>query len=320
MANIFGFPVGGGSSSAFGSPDDDSDLVTLDTDQIIFGVKTLDAPLFFSYTNSLNQTTSSCIQQSPRILSFSGTTINSSFYFNAQDSVGASHTPLKIDYNNVRTFSNVIFGLDPTGGSTSVNTNQIMPAATDSSTIVPSSAWVQSAIILSVPSGVMSLFAGSAAPAGYLLCDGSIYLIASYSALYAAIGNAFNPGHTTLPSYFYIPDMRGIYAGMPGLNNSAVVQAGGLESAVLNGPAGIGYFQHQSLPTVPHNHATDYPDSTNTADYNGTGIVHSFYQSGSSAANHNSGAIQNVVAPNTFTDVNNYIKPVSLGLNYIIKI
>ena len=75
----------------------------------------------------------------------------------------------------------------------------------------------------STPSGIVVAFAGSAAPAGWLLCDGSAVLQATYPLLYAAISVAYsatiqwgypcnadgsqNAGGT----YFKLPDFRGYF-------------------------------------------------------------------------------------------------------------
>jgi microcystin-dependent protein len=57
------------------------------------------------------------------------------------------------------------------------------------------------------PVGTVLPFAGSTAPAGFLLCDGTAQLKASYPALYAVIGaNTFQADGATT---FFLPDLRG---------------------------------------------------------------------------------------------------------------
>lgn len=56
------------------------------------------------------------------------------------------------------------------------------------------------------PPGAIIMYGGSTAPAGYLLCDGTSYLKATYPDLYSAIGNAFGTADGT---HFNVPDMRG---------------------------------------------------------------------------------------------------------------
>lgn len=50
--------------------------------------------------------------------------------------------------------------------------------------------------------------AWTAAPPGYLLCDGTVYLRATYAALFAVIGTTYNTGGET-GSQFRVPDFRG---------------------------------------------------------------------------------------------------------------
>lgn len=57
------------------------------------------------------------------------------------------------------------------------------------------------------PTGAILAFAGSAAPAGWLLCDGSAVSRTAYAALFAAIATAYGAGDGT--STFNLPDLRG---------------------------------------------------------------------------------------------------------------
>ncbi len=59
---------------------------------------------------------------------------------------------------------------------------------------------------LATPAGVVLPFAGSAAPTGFLMCDGSSVLRASYPDLFTAIGTTFGSVDGT---HFTLPDMRG---------------------------------------------------------------------------------------------------------------
>jgi microcystin-dependent protein len=72
---------------------------------------------------------------------------------------------------------------------------------------VSASAVVQNGAILS-PAGSVIMFAGSSAPGGWLLCDGSSNPTANYPALYAAIGYTYGGSGAN----FNLPDMRGIFA------------------------------------------------------------------------------------------------------------
>lgn len=56
------------------------------------------------------------------------------------------------------------------------------------------------------PAGVVLPFAGTAAPTGYLLCDGASLVRADYAALFTAIGTTYGAADGT---HFNVPDARG---------------------------------------------------------------------------------------------------------------
>ncbi len=56
----------------------------------------------------------------------------------------------------------------------------------------------------SLPAGIIQMFGGSSAPAGYLLCDGTSYTTASFPGLFAAIGYTFGG----VGANFNVPDLR----------------------------------------------------------------------------------------------------------------
>lgn len=64
--------------------------------------------------------------------------------------------------------------------------------------------------VATVPTGAIFPFAGSTVPNGYLLCDGSEYLISQYPELYAVIGYTYKAlGLLQGLATFAIPDLRG---------------------------------------------------------------------------------------------------------------
>ena len=60
---------------------------------------------------------------------------------------------------------------------------------------------------LGIPSGVVFQFAGTTAPYGYLICDGSAISRADYPDLFLAIGTAHGSGNGS--TTFNLPDYRG---------------------------------------------------------------------------------------------------------------
>lgn len=58
-----------------------------------------------------------------------------------------------------------------------------------------------------VPTGVLYPYAGSTAPSGYLLCDGSAISRTTYSALFAVLSTTYGAGDGS--TTFNLPDCRG---------------------------------------------------------------------------------------------------------------
>lgn len=85
-----------------------------------------------------------------------------------------------------------------------------------------------------VPAGSIMAFGGSASPSGFLICDGTSYLRATYPRLFNAVGTAWGAADGT---HFNVPDLRGkagIGAGAgAGLTNRILAAAGGAESVAL---------------------------------------------------------------------------------------
>lgn len=64
-----------------------------------------------------------------------------------------------------------------------------------------------------VPTGTVSAFAGSAAPTGYALCDGSAVNRTAQAALFSVIGTTYGSGDSS--TTFNLPDLRGrVIAGL----------------------------------------------------------------------------------------------------------
>lgn len=69
---------------------------------------------------------------------------------------------------------------------------------------------------LGLPSGVVFPFAGTAAPYGYVICDGSAVSRTEYASLFAAIGTSHGSGNGS--TTFNLPDYRGRFLrGVDGL-------------------------------------------------------------------------------------------------------
>ena len=72
----------------------------------------------------------------------------------------------------------------------------------------------------SLPAGLVFPYAGTSAPSGYLLCDGSAVSRSTYSALFTAVATTYGTGDGS--STFNVPDLRGrVVAGKDDMGGSA---------------------------------------------------------------------------------------------------
>jgi microcystin-dependent protein len=120
----------------------------------------------------------------------------------------------------------------------------------------------------SVPAGTMAPFAGTVAPAGWLLCDGSSYTTAGEPTLFAAIGYTWGGAGPN----FNVPDMR----------RRVPVGSGGSGSGVLGNVVGnVGGAEAHALVEAEmpnHNHSHSLWGSvpwgtTFAAPFGGNGLM-----------------------------------------------
>ena len=83
------------------------------------------------------------------------------------------------------------------------------PSAAQILTASSATAAVWSSPASQIPVGTTVMYAGNVAPAGWLICDGSLVSNSTYSALYAALNNGSMWGQSG--ANFNLPDFRGIF-------------------------------------------------------------------------------------------------------------
>ena len=81
----------------------------------------------------------------------------------------------------------------------------------------------------SVPAGIIVAAGNTAAPTGFLYCDGSAVSRATYSDLFAAIGTAYGMGDGA--TTFNVPDLRGYF--LRGQNDGAGIDPDALARTAL---------------------------------------------------------------------------------------
>lgn len=111
-----------------------------------------------------------------------------------------------------------------------------------------------------IPAGVVVDYAGSSAPAGWVMCNGQAISRTAYPSLYAAIGTTYGVGDGS--TTFNVPDARGrqtIGAGTgSGLTARTLAATGGGETHVLTTAQ---MPQHSHGVTDPgHTHTVQIPN------------------------------------------------------------
>lgn len=149
---------------------------------------------------------------------------------------------VKLDFENIQTGGII----DDNLASNSVTTPKINTAAVT----LPKLATEVSTRLM--PAGVMLEFGGAVAPAGYLLCDGTIVSRTIYAELFAAIGTAWGNGDGS--TTFHLPDRRGYFAR--GVDGAAGVDPDAASRTALNagGNTGNAVGSVQDSEFFLHNH------------------------------------------------------------------
>jgi microcystin-dependent protein len=181
-----------------------------------------------------------------------------------------------------------------------------------------------------VPAGVMSLYAGSAAPTGYLLCDGSSKLRTDYPDLFTAIGTTYGAADGT---HFSLPDMSGrVPAGKEsvatrltsthfGGNSTTLGAVGGLESHTLTTAQLASHTHVNTLSDATHNHGIAVGSAGGGVEH----VTQGDFGASSVAAGGPTGPVRNASSGVSINNVaagsgsaHNNVQP-TIILNYIIK-
>ena len=156
------------------------------------------------------------------------------------------------------------------------------------------------------PAGLVMMWAGTAAPTGWLLCDGSAVAQVSYPALWVAIGTTYG----AVAGCVVLPDFRGVFPKGAG----ATTRAAGVDASGNFYAATLGAYSQDQMQG--HVHAP--PAGVNFTASGGS----TPYSINNSAGNISSSAYTGLPATdntNGTPRTGHTTEPQSLGIAFIIK-
>ena len=169
----------------------------------------------------------------------------------------------------------------------------------------------------SIPPGTIVDYAGSSAPSGWLLCDGSTVNRSTYAALFSAIGTTFGSGDGS--TTFVLPDLRGRATfgkdDMGGSTAGRVTDAvSGIAGTTLGDAGG-----HQAVGA--HTHGVTDPGHTHSltmatvVNFSGSPLFTYWYPAGST----NTSSATTGISIDSGGDGDSENMPPAMILNKIIK-
>lgn len=149
---------------------------------------------------------------------------------------------------------------------------------------------------VATPAGVVSQYAGAAAPAGWLLCDGAAVSRTTYSTLFSVLGTTYGAGNAS--TTFNLPNLKGrLPVGLDSTQTEfdTLAETGGTKVETLTStqiPAhthGVGSYELTTQSD--HSHGNNFSIVSN-GSHNHTGSITTTAGEGSHSHSYNSGDVQ----------------------------
>lgn len=179
------------------------------------------------------------------------------------------------------------------------------------------------------PPGLLTPFAGAAAPSGYLLCDGSEASRTTFSDLFDVVGTTYGEGDGS--TTFNLPDLRGRF--VLGLDNMGGASADVVTDPEADSLGGVsGEEEHEltidEMPTHNHTGTTQSAGNHNhTVDYAGNWSTNAPGNLAGTSASNNSTTNTRSTGSHTHTlnvedrgggEAHNNVPPF-IAFNWVIK-
>ena len=222
--------------------------------------------------------------------------------------VDATGGYLKVPSNGIGT--NQLSSDASLAANRAVGTNHIQDGAVTAATLD------SAAVSVLMPTSTILPYAGSAAPTGYFLCDGSAKSRTTYAGLFAIIGTTYGVGDGS--TTFNIPDLRGrVIAGQDDMGGSSANRltglTGGVDGDILGGTGGAETHTLSTAQMPSHTHGLSTAVKNNNTNGAAGELPSGTNTSGQSTA-LNTSAVQNTGGD----QAHNNVQP-TIILNYIIK-
>lgn len=165
------------------------------------------------------------------------------------------------------------------------------------------SASVVTAIATALPPGIISPYAGTSEPSGWLFCAGQAVSRTTYAALFAVISTTYGSGDGS--TTFNLPDLRGrVVAGKDDMNGTSANRltglSGGVDGDVLGAAGGSETHTLTANEMPAHQHIDGYANAGGGGSYgdifaasaddmsmSGTGTSHPYTSTAGASAAHN---------------------------------